>query len=107
MLYVVAVFALLFGAAQADAHATPAPVVQNDRHASVEVGSAHDHGTEAGVAANRGIRRFAPFDLVLGTLVVLALWLSWPCATRKVRARPAIARFSIRRRGPPAFLAAA
>ncbi len=107
MLYVVAVFALVFGAIQADAQESSSPIANSDRHTSVEVGAMHDHGTEAGVATNRGLRRFAPFDLVLGTLVVLALWLSWPCATRKFRARPAVARFSIRRRGPPAFLAAA
>ena len=107
LLFVVAVFALLFGAAAADAAvAAPAPGAANDRH-GVEIGATHEYANDAGVTNATRLRRFESVDVVLGTLVVLALWLSWPSATRVFRIRPPVARFSIRRRGPPSLLAAA
>ena len=84
----------------------PAPVVAKDKQA-IEVATTHEQVKNAGVANASRLRRFAPFDFVFGALFVLALCLSWPCATRVFRARRIVARFSIRRRGPPAFLAAA
>jgi hypothetical protein len=107
ILFVVAVFALIFGAAEINATAAgQIPTVAKDWHAH-EITAVHSHGSDAAVSKARPLRRFAPVDLVLGAIVVLALWLSWPCATRKFRARKSEARFAIRRRGPPAFLAAA
>jgi hypothetical protein len=107
ILFVAAVFTLVFGVAGADAAtAAPTPAIASDRHAA-EVGATHAQANEAGVTNAGRLRRFAPFGVVLGTLLVVVLWLSWPCATRVFRARPIVARFSIRRRGPPAFLAAA
>jgi hypothetical protein len=107
ILFVVAVFALIFGAAEINATAAgQIPTVAKDVHAH-EITAVHSHGSDAAITKTRSPRRFASVDVVLGALVVLALGLSWPCATRRFRARPAIAWFSIRRRGPPAFLAAA
>jgi hypothetical protein len=105
-LFVVAAFALIFSAAVVDAAAaTPAPVIANGGPAA-EVGATHDSANEAGIANASRLRRFATVGAVLGTLLVVALWLSWPCATRVFHARPIVARFSIRRRGPPFLLAA-
>jgi hypothetical protein len=105
LVFVVAAFALLFGAVEAHGSSgTASPVVENDRHGA-EVGATNHHET-AGVANASRLRRFTPFDAVLGTLFVIALWLSWPCATRTRRIRSTVSRFSIRRRGPPSLLAA-
>ena len=106
-LFVVAVFALLFGAAEAHAASVaPAAAAVTD-HQGVEIGATHEYANDAGITNASRLRRFESLDVVLGALVVLALWLSWPCAKRVFRARPPVARFSIRRRGPPALLAAA
>lgn len=107
LLFVVAVFALLFGAAEAHvAAAAPTPPAGTESH-GVEIGATHEYANDAGITNASRLRRFESVDVVLGVLVVLALWLSWPCATRVFRARPPVARFSIRRRGPPSLLTAA
>lgn len=106
VLFLVAALALVFGVAEAGVATHAAPVVAKDKQA-IEIATPHEQVKDAGVANASRLRRFAPFDIVFGALFVLALCLSWPCATRVFRARRIVARFSIRRRGPPAFLAAA
>jgi hypothetical protein len=107
LVLVVLGLSLLFVAADLGAQAASQATPGASERTSLEVSASPQTRVAAPVLSIVArVRRLATVGLSAIAVALLALWLSWPATTRPFHARRLFARFSIRRRGPPVFLAA-
>jgi hypothetical protein len=106
LLLVVLGLSLLFVAADFGAQAATKGAPGPTERTTHEVSSPRSKFEAPAISVVARARRLATVGLPAVAVALFALWLSWLATTRPFHGRRLFARFSIRRRGPPVFLAA-